>query len=231
MVNDETAWHASKMMMTERSVPEDMQEDLQKNVIGWGRRAARAIGCSSPTQQKESENEIVRIFAALDEHLKTHKFVFGDVPTAVDAVLMGGLRAHFLNDIYPKSLLEPYPNVQKWHDDWDQTKISAEDETLHGLTATNLPPFVALILNEMGGGFRDFVLGMKRAAEEGTKAAVVRYETLLVVPALLILGVSCYTCYLLLCLTCCLSAECMARMYHISTGLTLKRAGECSLKS
>jgi hypothetical protein len=111
-------------------VPEEMQEEMQKNVIGWGRRAARAIGCSSAIQQQGSEDELLRIFAALDEHLNTHKFVFGDAPTAVDAVLMGGLRAHFLNDIYPKSLLGGYRNVREWHDTCDSMQIGPADETV-----------------------------------------------------------------------------------------------------
>jgi hypothetical protein len=43
-----------------------------------------------------------------------------------------------------------------------------------GLSTDNLPPFVTMILKEMGGPFREFALGMKRAREGGAKAAVVR---------------------------------------------------------
>ena len=84
------------------SVPDEaMKAGLQ--TFAWGKRAARAIGVESDTQVENSEQELLRIFTAFEGHLAAgNAFVFGDAPTSVDCVMMGGLRAHFLHDPHPR---------------------------------------------------------------------------------------------------------------------------------
>jgi glutathione S-transferase len=172
MTTEETAQHAAAFMMAERSMPDDARKAAQENVISWGRRAARAIGVNSEIQRAESEKELLRIYSSFDAHLQSAKFVFGNAPTAVDTVIMGGLRAHFLHDLYPSQLLSNFSNVVAWHDAWGGS-ISESDVVAGNLTVDNLPPFVELLLQEMGAGFKDFVLGMKHARVKKSKAAVI----------------------------------------------------------
>jgi len=172
-MTEETAQQAAATMMAERGVTEAGAGD---GVIGWGRRAARAIGVASEKQRAEADEELLRIYGSLNEHLKSHRFVFGDVPTAVDTVLMGGLRAHFLHDLYPKQLLTNagFTHVQRWHDEWDQVRIPSWREYTHPtMSSSSLPPFVASTLQEMSGPFKRFVLGMVTAHQTKAKAAVV----------------------------------------------------------
>ena len=62
----------------------------------------------------EGDLELVRIFQGFDEHLKEHSFALGEIPCAVDAVLFGGLHAHFLHDAFPKQLLKSFARVMEW---------------------------------------------------------------------------------------------------------------------
>ena len=148
---------------------------MAQNVIHWGRKASKALGVSSEVQKRECESEIVRIFRSFNDHLSNGygPFVFGNAPTAVDCVMMGGLRAHFLYDIYPKGLLAEFALVQEWHDAFgipipDHVKIKRDQD----LSLKTLPPFVRLILSEMSKGFKNFILGNRDAYENSLKAFV-----------------------------------------------------------
>lgn len=175
MTGDETSLMASGAMIKEQGLSPEQGSKQQQTTIAWGRRAARAIGVASEIQKREAEAELVRIFGKFEEHLAAgNNFTFGQVPTAVDTVMMGGLRAHFLHDEpYPKALLKGLDRVHKWTDSLMSTTIDASGKATSGLTAENLPPYVQLILTEMGGGFKNFVLGNATAYKEGKKAFVV----------------------------------------------------------
>ena len=166
---EESAQHAAMSMMEGRGISGKQAKAAAQNVINWGRRAAKALGVSSDVQKRECENEIVRIFYEFEEHLKAgHKFVFGDAPTAVDCVMMGGLRAHFLHDLYPKTLFTDFQLVQKWHDEFGNaigSNINIK-RSPDQITLANLSPYVRAILSEMSKGFKNFVLGSRTAHEE-----------------------------------------------------------------
>jgi glutathione S-transferase len=172
---DETAQHAAMSMMLARNLPEKIARKQVQNVINWGRRASKALGVSSEIQKSECEHEIVRTFRSFEEHLKNGHgpFVFGDAPTAVDCVVMGGLRAHFLYDIYPKTLLQDLPEVHKWHDEFgtpipNDVKIQRDQN----INLRTLSPFVRLILSEMSKGFKTFIIGNRDAHENSRKSFV-----------------------------------------------------------
>jgi len=156
------------------SVPDEaMKAGLQ--TFAWGKRAARAIGVESDTQVENSEQELLRIFSAFEEHLAAgNAFVFGDAPTSVDCVMMGGLRAHFLHDPHPQSLLQGLPRVAEWtHSLMETTIDDSATVATAPISADNLSPFVQLVLKEMGGPFKRFVQGNGAALAKGEKAFVI----------------------------------------------------------
>lgn len=77
--------------------------------------------------QKRMEEEFLEIFTALNKHLEhlyevsskdqqQKVFVLGDgAPCALDAVLLGGIYAHFYQDPIPRSIIQSrFPFISKW---------------------------------------------------------------------------------------------------------------------
>lgn len=83
-------------------------------VAAWGPRACRATGTESPLQQAAAEAEYLRILDAAERQLGESPFLLGGRPTAVDCIVLGGLRAHTNMDPDPKVLLADYPRVVAW---------------------------------------------------------------------------------------------------------------------
>lgn len=160
------------------TAPQPLREQFGAQIKGWGRRALRALGMSSQTQQDAADAELVRVYRSLAEHLVSHgPFVLGSAPSAVDAVLMGGLRAHFLHDPYPTQLLAtrlPTPllaALREYMQRWDETVAASATHTPLPLAGVSeLPLFVRLVLTEMSGFFRNFVLENERALLAGKRA-------------------------------------------------------------
>ena len=84
---------------------------------------------SDPFNQKHMEAEFMEIFGALDKHLESlyqsvsptnsgSVYVLGDgAPCALDAVIMGSLWAHFLEDPTPNAIMRKnFPFVCRWAD-------------------------------------------------------------------------------------------------------------------
>jgi hypothetical protein len=130
----------------------------------WGPRACRATGTESEHQQREAEREYMAMLAALEEQLGRTSYALGDRPTAVDAILLGGLRAHTNNDPTPD--LSGFPRVCRWDaevaDLWD------------GSGQIDAPPqvsgFARHVLEVARGPYSDFVLGNRAALAKGEKA-------------------------------------------------------------
>ena len=55
-----------------------------------------------------------RLLAAAERQLGETGFLLGDRPTAVDCVVLGGLRAHTNMDPDPKRTVAEYPRVLAW---------------------------------------------------------------------------------------------------------------------
>ena len=156
-----------------RTPEKAMEQGMQ--TFNWGKRAARAIGVASDIQVEASEQELLRIFSAFEEHLAAgNKFVFGDAPTSVDCVMMGGLRAHFLHDPHPQALLAGLGRVAAWTHTLMETVIARGAAVASApISADGLSPFVQLLLKEMGGAFKSFVQGNGAALAKGEKAFVI----------------------------------------------------------
>lgn len=140
-----------------------------KQLILWGGKVCRALGIDSDRQKQAAEDEYRRIMRAAEAQLKQTAFLMGDRPTAVDCIVLAGLRAHFLYDPAPDADLRPrYPTVVAWAERRADQWHSANAGDV-GLTA-----FAHLILDEMKTTYGPFSLGNKAAREAGDKAFVAR---------------------------------------------------------
>ena len=132
----------------------------------WGPRACRATGTESPHQQKMAEVEYTGLLDALERQLGETRYALGDRPTSLDAILLGGLRAHTNNDPYPD--LSAYPRVVGWDraaEPWDGSGELAP-----------FPESTPLARHLLGVGrecYAPFVLANAAALAEGRKAFVI----------------------------------------------------------
>jgi len=91
-----------------------MRPFARRSVAQWGHRAARALAVDSPAGHAGAERVTRRVLGALETQLKHTSFALGDRPTAVDAVLLGAMRAHLAADPVPRRVIEEYPEVFAW---------------------------------------------------------------------------------------------------------------------
>ena len=89
-----------------------LEEASEFPLAKWGPRACRATGTESEHQQRAVETEYLAMLDALEEQLGDTHYALGDRPTAADAILLGGLRAHTNADPVPD--LSSYPRVVAW---------------------------------------------------------------------------------------------------------------------
>lgn len=135
-------------------------------VAEWGPRACRATGTGSQQQQRAAEAEYVRLLEAAEAQLKDTAFLLGDRPTAVDCMVLGGLRAHTYMDPDPKKVVAGFPTVVEWA----QTRADrwAGDGDLVSLPQST--PFARHLLSEMAETYVRFALGNRDALAAGAKA-------------------------------------------------------------
>jgi len=141
-----------------------------QELIVWGGKVCRATGVSSEIQQREAENEYHRLMAAAEQQLTQTPYLLGERPSAVDCIVLAGLRAHFLHDPAPRrALYDRYPGVVAW------VEAGADDWRGDGLLSClhNATDFAQLVFREMAGTYQPFALGNRRALAQGDKAFVI----------------------------------------------------------
>jgi hypothetical protein len=140
--------------------------EVASRLRSWGPRACRATGTDSPHQQRAAEAEYVRILDAIDAQLSRTRYLLGDRPTAVDCIVLGGLRAHTCMDPEPKHVTARYPRVVAWAETganrWDGGGDLAPFPTS--------TPFAQFVLAEMPATYKPYVLGNAAAQRAGAKA-------------------------------------------------------------
>ena len=135
-------------------------------VRDWGPRACRATGTASEHQQQAAEAEYERILDAMERQLSESLYMLGDRPTAVDCVLLGGLRAHTNMDPDPKETVARYPRVVQWcENDADAWSGAGQLAPFTQPTA-----FAAFVLEEMAATYQPYVLRNRDARQAGAKA-------------------------------------------------------------
>jgi glutathione S-transferase len=134
-----------------------------RRIAGWGGRACRALGLEEPGQRRLAEADATAVWAALDTQLERTRFALGDRATAVDAVLLGALRGHYLIDEPARRVVEQHPRVIDW----------AERVAWDG--AGRLPPFpecspfAAAVLDRMAGPYRSWLAAHSGAQDRGER--------------------------------------------------------------
>jgi len=135
-------------------------------VADWGLRACRATGTGSPHQQRAAEHEYEGLLEAISQQLTRTRFLLGDRPCAVDAIVVGGLLAHTYMDPDPKRVVARYPRVVQWCTQ-DARQWDGGGELAPFPTST---PFAQTVLSAMASTYVPFVLGNSRALASNAKA-------------------------------------------------------------
>jgi glutathione S-transferase len=141
-------------------------EAAAARVLNWGPRACRATGTESKQQQEAAEAEYVRILEAAEAQLNHSAYLLGDRPTAVDCIVLGGLRAHTNMDPTPKKVTAGFPKVIAWSE--------TEADNWNGIG--ELPPFpdstdfAQFVLGEMTTTYRPYLMANREASSVGAKA-------------------------------------------------------------
>lgn len=136
------------------------------NILNWGPRACRATGTESELQQEAAEAEYVRILEAAEAQLNDTPYLLGDRPTAVDCIVLGGLRAHTNMDPDPKKVTAGYPRVVAWAES-EADGWQGQGELIPFPVST---PFVQFVLEEMKTTYRPYLLANRAALNAGAKA-------------------------------------------------------------
>ncbi len=140
--------------------------EVADRLRNWGPRACRATGTDSPHQQRAAEAEYVRILDAADAQLARTPYLLGGRPTAVDCIVLGGLRAHTHMDPDPKKITAQYPRIIAWCESGaDRWGGSGELAAFPSST-----PFAQFVLDEMCRTYKPYVLGNAAAQAAGAKA-------------------------------------------------------------
>lgn len=159
-------WHyqASAIFASERMANGNLA--VAERVRSWGPRACRATGTDSEHQRQAAEAEYHRIMAAAETQLGQTRFLLGDRPTAVDCIVLGGLRAHTLMDPDPKAQMQGYTRVIEW------AESGADAWSGDGALAAfpESTDFARFVLHEMRGTYLPFVLANREALAAGAKA-------------------------------------------------------------
>lgn len=142
--------------------------DAAARIAAWGPRACRATGTESAHQQRAAEEEYLRLMEAAERQLGDSRFLLGDRPTAVDCVVLGGLRAHTNMDPDPKRLLAQFPRVVRWAEqDADADAWSGSDALAPFPEST---PFARRVLEELREHYLPVLQANRAALAAGARA-------------------------------------------------------------
>lgn len=134
-------------------------------LASWGPRACRATGTEAESQQRAAEAEYERILVAMEKQLTATPYLLGERPTAVDCIVLGGLRAHTHMDPDPKEVVAHYPGVITWCERRADTWPGTGDPP----SLTEPSPFARFVLEEMATTYQPYILGNRAAQRAGEK--------------------------------------------------------------
>jgi len=159
-------WHYEECAVFASERMTGGNKEAAVTIRAWGPRACRATGTDSKHQQQQAEAEYMRIMQAVEDQLALTPYMLGGRPSAVDCILLGGLRAHTNKDPVPKRAIARYERVVEWAehtaDQWDgQGEWAAFPEST---------PFVQFVLGEMRNTYVPFVMGNAAALNAKAKA-------------------------------------------------------------
>ena len=159
-------WHypASAEFASQRMANGDAA--LATRLCDWGPRACRATGTQSAGQQQAAEAEYLALMQAADQQLRSTRFLLGDRPTALDCIVLGGLRAHTLMDPDPKAVVGQFETLADWSK--ERAHRWRRGGELAPLPAST--PFAQFVLTQMHATYARFALANAAAQRAGAKA-------------------------------------------------------------
>jgi glutathione S-transferase len=146
-------------------LPAPLRRPLRRRIASWGDRACRAFGLDDVGERHAAEADATAVWQALDHQLGETRWALGNRPTAVDAVLLGALRGHYLADPAPRRLMERWPRVLDWAgraDDWDG---GGEPPPFPECTG-----FATTVLERMAGPYQSWMLAYAAAVDRGERS-------------------------------------------------------------
>ncbi len=159
-------WHYEESAVFASTRMAKGNEEAAARVRNWGPRACRATGTDSAQQRNPAEDEYLRTLEAMEKQLNETRYLMGDRPTAVDCVILGGLRAHTNMDPDPKKVTQAFKTVVAYsegaRDDWDGGGDVAPLSSPTG--------FAEFVLGEMVSTYQPYVLANRDAQAAGAKA-------------------------------------------------------------
>ena len=159
-------WHYPKSAEFASTRMAEGNAEIAARVRDWGPRACRATGTASEKQQRAAEAEYERILQAMDLQLSETPYLLGHRPTALDCVVLGGLRAHTNMDPDPKAVTARYPRVIEW--------CEQRADTWNGDGALAPFPqstaFARFLLSELTATYVPYVTANREAQRSGAKA-------------------------------------------------------------
>lgn len=141
-------------------------------IRAWGPRACRATGTESELQQRAAEAEYVRILEAAEEQLGETRYLLGDRPTAVDCIVLGGLRGHTNLDPDPKKIVAGYPRIVAWC----ESEASRWDGKGQLAPFPQSTAFARFVLAEMPETYAAFVCGNREALARADKSFTAEFH-------------------------------------------------------
>lgn len=161
--------------------PEEISIQMQEMLYTFGRKACRANGLDSDHQKQKTEEEYQGILAAAQDQLSKTPFLLGSRPCVVDAVFLGGLKAHMYVDPAPRQMLGSYPGII----DWLENRANSWDGSGDLLPFPESSDFAQTILKLMRSTYLNYLNANTTAVKNGEKAFVteiygeeVSYKTL-----------------------------------------------------
>lgn len=162
-------WHYPKSAEFASNKMANGNAEAAARVRDWGPRACRATGTESPIQQKAAEDEYLRLMSAAEQQLQSSAFLLGDRPSALDCIVLGGLRAHTLMDPDPAEVMQAYPTLISWANERADTWNGSGS-----LAPANRPTdFARTVLREMNTSYQPWVLANAAALGARAKACTV----------------------------------------------------------
>lgn len=146
-------------------LPGPLRRPMERRLVAWGGRACRAFGLDDPAQQRAARGESESVWEALECQLEQTRYALGDRPTAVDAVLLGALRGHFLADPAPRRAMERFQRVREWAAHADRWDGSGRPLPFPERTA-----FAGEVLERLAGSYRSWLLAHAAALDRGVRA-------------------------------------------------------------
>eukprot|EP00123_Amoebidium_parasiticum_P013658 comp22081_c1_seq1/m.32186 comp22081_c1_seq1/g.32186 ORF comp22081_c1_seq1/g.32186 comp22081_c1_seq1/m.32186 type:complete len:404 (-) comp22081_c1_seq1:107-1318(-) len=145
---------------------------IARQVITFGKAAVYMQGLTKTEDQKVAEEELKFLLTKLEEQLHLTKFALGDRPCAVDAMLIGYLRASLLDSPTVSTVTRCFPKVVEYglradtpgYWDGGSGKLAPFPQST---------PFATYVLGQLSGAYGKYLRENAQALKSGNKSITI----------------------------------------------------------